>query len=394
MPHSQHTTVRINIASVANPTAAYKTVLNGRDIWVLPSVTMPDDVIMNEVKYPADEIKNSFMSLDQTPAPMGHPLVDGKFVSASHPLGLNLAYAGAWNSNPRQKNGRVFMDKMVDIEVAQQSEKGRRLLNAIEKADPIHTSTGLYCYLEAAENDEYKFIARAIEFDHDAILLDEEGAATPTEGVGIFVNREGSQEVNVINSALNWEKSGLDWAGLTLLNELGSADPQTAWESITLQLKALFYKAAQTPETGDLDMTTENPIFKQILDQINTVAASVATLATTVGEQNTAVNATLKTVTDDVATLTTAHNAATEANKAAELQAHSDAAAKVVTAGLLPADAAAGAPIATLNALINTIKAPKKASALNTFGGASDDGTADEFADMDLNAHFETKKTA
>ena len=212
--------------------------------------------------------------------------------------------------------------------------------------------------------------------------------------MGIFVNREGSQEVNVINSALNWEKSGLDWAGLTLLNELENADPKTAWESITLQLKALFHKAAQTSETGDLDMNTENPIFKQILDQINTVAASVATLATTVGEQNTAVNASLKAVTDDVTTLTTAHNAANEANKAAELQAHSDAAAKVVKAGLLPVEAAAGAPIATLNALLDTVKAPKKAASLNSFGGASDDGTEDEFANMDLNAHFETKKTA
>jgi hypothetical protein len=358
---------------------------------------MPDDVVMNEVKYPADEIRNSFMSLDQTPAPMGHPLVDGKFVSASHPLGLNLAYAGAWNSNPRQKNGRVFMDKMVDIEVAQQSEKGRRLLNAIEKAEPIHTSTGLYCYLEAAENDGYKFIARDIEFDHDAILLDEEGAATPAEGVGIFVNREGSQEVSVINSALNWGESGLDWAGLNLLNELENADPKTAWENITLQLKALFYKAAQTSETtetGDLDMTLENPIFKQILDQVNTLSIAVGALSSTVGEQNTAVNAALKTVTDDVATLTTAHNAATKANEAAELKVHSDAVAKVVKAGLLPADAAAGAPIATLNALIDTIKEPKKAASLNSFGSGPNDDADDEFAGMDLNAHFEATKTA
>jgi hypothetical protein len=381
---------------VANSIAAYKTVLNNRDIWVLPSVTMPDDIIMNDVKYPADEIKNSFMSLDQTPAPMGHPLVDGKFVSASHPLGLNLAYAGAWNSNPRQKNGRVFMDKMVDIEVAQQSEKGRRLLNAIEQGEPIHTSTGLYCWLENSENADHKFIARGIKFDHDAILLDEEGAATPEKGVGIFVNREGSQEVSVINSSLNWDENGLDWAGLDILNELKNADPKTAWENITLQLKALFHKAAETTETtetGDLDMTTENPILKQILDQINTVAASVATLATTVGDQNVTTNAALKTVTDDVTTLTTAHNAAAELGKAAELKVHSDAAAKVVKAGLLPAEAAAEAPIGTLNALINTIKDPKKATPLNAFGGASTDDT-DEFASMDLNAHFDDKKTA
>src|SRR5690606_31788859 len=120
---------------------------------------------------------------------------------------------GAWNENVRRENGKVYLDKIIDVEIANRSEGGKRVLEAIEKGKPIHTSTGLLANLEPVEEDDVDAVARNIEFDHDAILLDFAGAATPEQGVGMFVNSSGEQEeVEVINSI--WEDADreMDWA--------------------------------------------------------------------------------------------------------------------------------------------------------------------------------------
>ena len=42
---------------------------------------------------------------------------------------------------------------MIDVERASQSEGGRRVLEAIDKGEPIHTSTGLLAMMEDANGD-------------------------------------------------------------------------------------------------------------------------------------------------------------------------------------------------------------------------------------------------
>jgi hypothetical protein len=86
----------------------------------------------------------------------------------------------------------------VNRQYAESSEKGKRLINRLDEmmagtnSDPIHISTGLL-YSGIAANGEskgkkYNEIATNMMFDHVAVLLDEPGAGTPEEGVGIFVN--------------------------------------------------------------------------------------------------------------------------------------------------------------------------------------------------------------
>lgn len=207
--------VRVNIRALANVKAVRREKRNGRDVVIVPSATMPDDVVMNSIHYPKDEIAKSYKGLNRTPAPLGHPTINGKFVSASDPEGINIGWIGAWNENLRQEGGRVLLDKVIDVATANQSEGGRAVLAAIDKGDPVHTSTGLFCMLEASNGDvDYKFSARDIQFDHDAILLDEDGAATPEQGVGMMVNAAGeSIDIEVINSALDdCADQQLDWA--------------------------------------------------------------------------------------------------------------------------------------------------------------------------------------
>ncbi|WP_288937092.1 hypothetical protein [uncultured Sphingomonas sp.] len=163
---------------------------NGRPHIIVPSYTLPDNVVMNGGLYPAEEIKASFKSLENTLAPIGHPTINGQFAGATEPEAINAHYVGVWNKNVKQVDGRVYIEKWIDVEFAEKFEQGRQLLEAIENGDEIHTSTGLLCKREVAVNQAgYKWVARSMQFDHDAILFDEPGAATPEDGVGMMVNK-------------------------------------------------------------------------------------------------------------------------------------------------------------------------------------------------------------
>lgn len=121
--------VRVNVRTLANTAAVRREKRNGRDVVIVPSATLPDDVVMNGIQYPADEIEKSYRTLNRTPAPAGHPLINGQFVSASDPEGINIAWIGAWNENVRRENGRVFLDKVIDVARASQSDEGRAVLD-------------------------------------------------------------------------------------------------------------------------------------------------------------------------------------------------------------------------------------------------------------------------
>lgn len=193
------TQTHVQMISAVNAGAIKKETIDGEPHYRIPSVTLPDDVIMNGGLYPADEIDKSYRSLEGKPAPLGHPQVNGQFISASSPRAMNQYNVGAWNENVRREGGRVLLDKVLNIRVAQQTEKGRELLEAIAKQSPIHTSTGIVLQRDTAANGEvngkaYAWVARNMSFDHDAILLGQVGAATPADGVGLFVNAEGAAE--------------------------------------------------------------------------------------------------------------------------------------------------------------------------------------------------------
>jgi len=186
-----------NMFTKVNSKAIRRIVHNGRDHWVVPSYTLPSNVIMNGGLYTSEEIDKHYTGLEGTPAPLGHPVMDGNFISARSPEGLNLGWVGAWNRNVKKSGNRIYVEKWIDVEVAQQSARGRELLErleALERGDdvpPIHSSIAMFLIEEPAEPGlEYDWVARIQEMDHDAILLDEVGAATPEQGVGLMVNAD------------------------------------------------------------------------------------------------------------------------------------------------------------------------------------------------------------
>ena len=199
--------VLIQCATVVDKSAVTREVINGVEHVIVSSFTLPDNIVMNGGLYPADEIANSFKSLERTLAPIEHPHdVDGNFISASDPDAIHNFHAGAFNVNVTQENGRIHIEKHINVPEAMKTDRGRRLLdriNEIETNDSpraIHTSTGIFLEVEEtkeimtnADGAEYNWIARNMVFDHDAILLDSIGAAQPNQGVGMAINSDGEE---------------------------------------------------------------------------------------------------------------------------------------------------------------------------------------------------------
>lgn len=201
--------------------AAIRRIKNERGdlVYVVPSYTLPDNCVMNGGLYPADEIASAYKSLEGTPAPCGHPMdSQGNFILANSADGIIYYQCGIFNKNVQRveddKYGaRVYVEKHIHINTAMQTERGRRIIDAIDAGEAIHTSTGVLLDRVdeqgiAVNGKEYTWKAVNMTFDHDAILLDEEGAATPSDGVGMMVNHNLFTKVNrdgqtlAVNSAV------------------------------------------------------------------------------------------------------------------------------------------------------------------------------------------------
>ncbi|SNT19710.1 hypothetical protein [Sphingopyxis indica] len=353
-------TVRVNIRSAVNNAAIRRERRDGRDYIIVPSATLPDNIVMNgsmgRVRYPADEIAKSFASLENTPAPLGHPTIEGAFVSAKDPEGLARGWVGAWNRNVRREGGRVHMDKVIDVATANQLDGGKAILSAIEKGEPIHTSVGLYCMLTDASDDDAEFDASDIVFDHDAILLGEQGAATPAQGVGMMVNAAkdaDGEKIDVINCSLADDiDRDIGWSIESMLRGVERKKQISLIERIKKTITDIV-QGDPTPEVqadtalngGDKTMDKEQ--FEALSGEVKTLSETVAGLDDKIAA---AVGNAVKPLTD-------ALTAQAEAAKAKAEEEHAALVNQVVEAELLTEDVAKEATAPVLNALLEKAKA-------------------------------------
>ncbi len=203
----------IHVKSLAiNASNISTTTINGQEHYVIRgAVPIVDDIVMNGGLYPAEEINNSYQTMEGKLMPLPHPMVDGKYVSANDPRAINTYHVGAWAQNVSKSGDQVVMDVYINKAVAETKPDGKRLINRLDEmiagtnTDPIHLSTGLLTNKEKKSGEskgkKHSWIARNMQFDHIAILLDEPGAGTPEEGIGMFVNADG-QEGEVENASL------------------------------------------------------------------------------------------------------------------------------------------------------------------------------------------------
>lgn len=330
--------IRANIRCEVNSAKVRREIINGRDTIIVPSFTLPDDIVMNGIRYPAAEIAKSYATLENSPAPLGHPEIDGVFVSARSPLGLNLGYFGAWNANVEQRDGRVYLEKMIDVERASESAMGQRVLEAINKGEPIHTSTGLLLNLRKLDDAEAEYEGYNMEFDHDAILLDQSGAATPEQGVGMMVNKAkgpDGQKITVVNSSLDYIDDIIDYYGMELLSAMERKETASRWGRVKetiMEALSLGRNLESKPE--EIEMADANKEgLEDIVARVEKMEAGLNSLLETVNN----ISNTLADATQAVEALNADRKAKHEAlvNKAVEAELLSEEDARATPAVVL-----------------------------------------------------------
>ena len=432
------TQIRANITTAVNAANIRRETRNGRAVIVVPSATLPDNVVMNRIMYPADVIETGYKTLERTPAPLGHPAANGVYINANDPEAINGFWVGAWNENVRRENGRVKLDKVIDVERAESTDEGRRLLEAINKQQPIHTSTGLMLAVNDVEHDDYDRVATQMVGDHDCFLLDAPGAATPEQGVGVFVNAAGEQ-VEVVNSelVLNEELPGsmenmreslqtaledkhgrgyvndfnessvifyddedgehykIDYAvmdgKIVISDQKQRVQRQLSWEAVTNTIRNTLSKMFGTAPSKlneaaglhtnsqtsheEIEMTPEE--LKAALDQ----QAETMTAAF-----NTKIDETVKPLQDKLDAINAEAEAAAEAEKTTLVET-------VVEAKLATDDEAKALDVNALRIMARNCKAPKGADHPLNGGRLSVNGEQkDQWSDYDMNAAFEESK--
>lgn len=376
-------TLLVNISTLVANSEIRTEVIEGVEFTVIPSKTMPKNVVMNSILYGEDEVEASIGTLDMSPVTIGHPVVNGKFAPASDPIS-QAAYGilGAHNRvKGKTDDGRWVVEKLIPTEQLQNTERGKKLAEAIKHKRPIHTSTGVYLTKEPeigvnAMGQEYTSRAKINRFDHDAILLNEIGAATPEQGVGLFVNADGEQEVEVM------------YCNIMFMPEQehdSEMMPEEEKRPIIAFLSKMLAKLTHNPkhdtmdgESGDMPPMPMNNSREELIVNEEQVKQFVADMLAANNEKQ-------KQEIADV--VTSGIVSALAANKAATEQAEKDGLIQqVVNAKLLPEDAAKECGIAALRGLLANQKQP--AFGLNANRAA---GSDDEFAGYDFNAMMETK---
>lgn len=362
--------LRVNLRTkVLNSAIRYEK-RDGRDVIVVPSATLPDGIVMNRILYPAAAIEQGYQSLSRTPAPLGHPMVNGEYVPALQAEAINGFWVGAWNENVTRRNGRVFLDKVIDIETAKANERGRKLLDTINKQEPISTSTGLMLTMTPAQHKDYDWVANTIEADHDAILIGEAPAASTQQGVGIFVNSQGARvdvqnaEIEITDDELESIAKDIAWR---LEHEAKEEKRKPLIETIMQKLRSLL-SGLETTEGDALSVNTKegNPMDEKEKQAFDALQKQVETLTNNALTSDKLTEA-LKPLTDSVAAITANIQAQDEAKK-------TELVARVVKANVMSEDTAKTLSVNALTELVS--KLSPEGDAAPIFGarvGNSDD---------------------
>lgn len=381
-------TIRVNIRHRVANAKIRSEKRNGRDVMIIPSAVAKFDSVLNGILYPREELESSYQGLNRTPAPLGHPVINGQHVSARDPEAINTHHIGAHNENARIEGDRVMADMVLDVEYAKRHPEGQALLDAINAGDPISTSTGLYMErFDAPEDAEYQYVGRNYSFDHNAILLNEAPAIGTEEGIGLMVNAKGeAEEVPVINSEMDDEE--LEGALNFAFEVLERKDKRQKRNGLTSQVVAFMQKLLNydSDKTDDgqpgPNVNRKEEVSEMTQEELQAALDKQAAALTEALQAN--FDAKLAEAVKPLHDQLEANKAAAEAAEKAE---HDKAVEAVVNAKLMEQEEAEQVPTMALNAML---KASKRAHGI--VGGSPDTNAAkDEWADYDLNAAMEDK---
>ncbi len=184
-------------------------VRNGREYLVAPMTLIVPGVLNGSkgaLYYPPEEVAKDPTVWNGMPIVVYHPLAkDGSPLSARDPAVLDRAQVGEVFNARVSKNGRLIADGWFSVKDTERVDN--RVLQALKAGKKIELSTGLFTDNEAApqnaafNNRAYSYIARNYRPDHLAILPDQTGACSVSDGCGVNVNkRNGAPRRKTLNA--------------------------------------------------------------------------------------------------------------------------------------------------------------------------------------------------
>lgn len=170
--------------------------LMGRRMRVIPAVMVQEQVLQNNLGatfLPRDEIAASVDAWNGMPVVLRHPTNNGQPVSARTEDTLNARGLGMV-LNARADGGKLKADLYLDMERIEAIPDARAMMERFAAGETGELSTGFGTRLERAEGAHngrrYNAIMRDLRPDHLALLPDERGACSVTDGCGLGVNAE------------------------------------------------------------------------------------------------------------------------------------------------------------------------------------------------------------
>lgn len=183
--------------------------INNRSHLVTSMMPIRGDIAMNGIMYPNKELIATFEQLHDLPAPNGHPIINGVHVSAFKPASMNAFNVGAFTRGPKMKGKEVFVDFLIDEDVANKSDDGKEIIRRIEAGEKIGVSTGLNINQLAPKKGKDDFgapfnqVGSGFNFDHVAILLNEKAAGAHA-GTELVLNTSNKDEpIHIVNLVMN-----------------------------------------------------------------------------------------------------------------------------------------------------------------------------------------------
>lgn len=159
----------------------------GREFAVVPVVMVKAGVVMNDSLVPTDELHP--ITWNGVPVTVGHPQVDGNFVSANFPEVVD-SWAVGTIYNSRVEAGDLKAEAWLDIVRVQAVRPG--LIEALEAGTEMDVSTGYFSddVREPGEinGNAYTVVSRNLNPDHLALLPDVSGACSWQDGCGVRAN--------------------------------------------------------------------------------------------------------------------------------------------------------------------------------------------------------------
>lgn len=282
------TVEKLCINSKVKQGAVKRAMVNGKEHFVVSSYLLVFDSIMNGGLYPRDQIEANYQKLEGTLAPAGHPMADGKYISAFSHEGIRDFHIGAYNRNVTIEGNRVHAEVWVDIEFAKNSKNpdGPELIQRLEQlengeGEPIGMSVAVWCErIMAEEGLPYQWIANIKDVDHNAVLLREQPAAPVESGVGMAVNQledaieyvPNSGAVVIVNDGKMQAFGFATENGKISIDNKEIPESKTSfWEPVANWIKEKFSQPqaapAQTMEANEMALTAEEQ--KALTEQIS-----------------------------------------------------------------------------------------------------------------------------